>query len=238
MATRKSEVTQRPYHHGDLRAALIAAALEIIDAPGVDALSLRTLTEGLGVTPRAAYRHFSSKSDLLRAVGAVALSRLATDIENRLEALSDHGDLANARATLLTFAEAYVSFARTHPGAMQAAFFHRHTLDKQEDPEARGHGGRTIFEMLAQAFRPLHEHGLLVADVPTTALGYWSTVHGYAILATMGPLRERDDDAAAAEVRACLLALLGPALSGSQSCSQPGDGAPSAPAEGFCPRPR
>jgi len=212
VASSKSEVKHRPYHHGDLRAALIAAALDTIDGGGVDALSLRAVTESVGVTPRAAYRHFCNKHDLLRAVGAVALARMANDIEGQLSQLTTRDDLAHARAMLLTFSQAYVRFARHHSGAMQAAFFYREALDRQEDPEARGSSGRTVFEILGEALQPLHQHGLLAADIETTALGLWSTVHGYAVLATMGPLREREDAAAVAEVADCLRALMGPTL--------------------------
>jgi len=58
------------YHHGDLRQALISRAAEVIDAEGIEALTLRGLARDLGVSHAAPNRHFKSKADLLAALAA------------------------------------------------------------------------------------------------------------------------------------------------------------------------
>lgn len=62
----KQENKQK-YHHGDLRLALINAAIEMIHQQGIDQLTMRNLSEWVGVSRTAAYRHFSDKADLLTA---------------------------------------------------------------------------------------------------------------------------------------------------------------------------
>src|SRR5215467_1838029 len=59
----------KPYHHGDLRRALLDEALRTIQTHGVEQLTLRTVGERLGVSRSALYRHFADKQSLLAAVG-------------------------------------------------------------------------------------------------------------------------------------------------------------------------
>ena len=75
----------RSYHHGDLRHALIAEASRQARAGGPAAISLREVTRAVGVSPNAAYRHFSDREDLLRAAAAEAQNALARAIMARRE---------------------------------------------------------------------------------------------------------------------------------------------------------
>jgi len=63
-----ADETKSPYHHGDLRAALLAGAPELIEEQGLDAFTLRGLARRLGVTHGAVYKHFSDKRALLAAL--------------------------------------------------------------------------------------------------------------------------------------------------------------------------
>src|ERR1035437_1220596 len=65
------------YHHGELRSALIEAALEILKTAGMEGLSLRVLARATGVTQAAPYSHFRDKDDLLAAVAETGFQRLA-----------------------------------------------------------------------------------------------------------------------------------------------------------------
>src|ERR1700742_1157852 len=58
----------RPYHHGDLRRALIDAATRLLETEGPSALSLRAVAREAGVSPAAPYHHFKDKGELLAAV--------------------------------------------------------------------------------------------------------------------------------------------------------------------------
>ena len=66
----------RPYHHGDLRRALLDEALRTIQTHGVQHLTLRTVGERLGVSRSALYRHFADKQSLLAAVGREGFRKL------------------------------------------------------------------------------------------------------------------------------------------------------------------
>ncbi len=65
------------YHHGNLREALLAAALDILSSDGIDGLSLRSLARATGVTQAAPYSHFRDKDELLAAVAETGFQRLA-----------------------------------------------------------------------------------------------------------------------------------------------------------------
>src|SRR5215212_3301441 len=66
----------QPYHHGDLRQALVDAAIELLREGGVDALTLRAAARRAGVSQAAPYRHFADHADLLAAVAADGFARL------------------------------------------------------------------------------------------------------------------------------------------------------------------
>ncbi|MFJ4686394.1 TetR/AcrR family transcriptional regulator [Streptomyces sp. NPDC088789] len=98
----------RPYHHGDLRRAILAAALDVIAASGPSALSLRDLSRRAGVSHAAPAYHFKDRTGLLTAIAAEGYGLLA-------EALREAGDLKEAGVR-------YVRFARTHPAHFQVMF--------------------------------------------------------------------------------------------------------------------
>ncbi|HLL24811.1 MAG TPA: helix-turn-helix domain-containing protein, partial [Kofleriaceae bacterium] len=98
------------YHHGNLRTALIAAALKELGREGLTGLSLRGVARRAGVSAPAVYRHFESKDDLLAAVASECAERLAVTIVERVERAPDH-PLAKFRAQGI----AIVQFAVASP---------------------------------------------------------------------------------------------------------------------------
>src|SRR6267378_1996855 len=89
------------YRHGDLHHALIAAGTELARTGGPDAVVLREATRRAGVSPNAAYRHFTDRAALLEAVCSAAQSLLAVAIEQELATVPAAGDPADvARARL------------------------------------------------------------------------------------------------------------------------------------------
>ncbi|HYU12775.1 MAG TPA: helix-turn-helix domain-containing protein, partial [Stellaceae bacterium] len=105
------------YRHGDLRRALIEAGVELARNGGPDAVVLREATRRAGVVPNAAYRHFASRHELLRAVRSAALSALAVAIETELAGLPLRRHPADfARAGLRAVGTAYLRFARQDTG--------------------------------------------------------------------------------------------------------------------------
>ena len=71
----------RPYHHGNLRQALVDATIRLIEERGVEAVSMREVAKAVGVSPGAPFRHFATRLALLTAVAEEAMDRLVNEIE-------------------------------------------------------------------------------------------------------------------------------------------------------------
>lgn len=176
---------RRPYHHGNLRAALVEAGYELACANGTDAVTLRAVTRAVGVSPTAAYRHFADLEDLRFAIGVHAMSRLARSIERHQAAGGD-----DPRRLLEAVGVGYVAFALDNPGAFEVALFGLVRMEHVGLAEGRGESGRTAFELLLDALTRLVVAGRLdPAAIDAAAVQCWSSVHGFASLATRGPLR-------------------------------------------------
>lgn len=174
------------YHHGDLRAALVDAATELARPAGAHAIVLREVTRRAGVTPRAAYRHFDDRDDLVRAVAQRSLALLSAAIEQRIDAT----DEPDGRLMLQAVGESYISFALDEPGLFDVAFFAMDDMVNAHAPESGVGGGPSPFGLLEAALQALVREGRL----PAAALGdavitCWSGVHGFATLTSRGPLR-------------------------------------------------
>jgi AcrR family transcriptional regulator len=119
----RSRSGERPYHHGDLAEALVAAGFALARAEGPDALAVRTLAEQVGVTPSAVYRHYADLEHLRAAVGQRAREELARRFAAPAAADADGTTGAErARMHLRTIAETYIEFARTEPRLFATAF--------------------------------------------------------------------------------------------------------------------
>src|SRR5262245_18079756 len=164
----------RPYHHGRLRAALIAEALRVLaDEGGVEALSLRDLARRLGVSHAAPYRHFPTLDALLAALAEEGFSALAEALER---ATAGHdGPVAQLGAA----GWAYVRFALEHPHHFRLMFGGRLT----GAPEAPGPwaAGRRAYAVLLRCIEAGQAAGRLVpADADELATAAWAQVHGLA----------------------------------------------------------
>lgn len=181
----------RSYHHGDLRAALLSAGYELARDGGAEAVTLRATTRRAGVSPAAAYRHFASHEELQLAVGALAMADLARSIETH-QVGADHPDRAvRARQRLVGVGDGYIAFALDSPGAFDIALFGLFTMEHAFAPETMGETGRTPFQLLTDAIADLVGLDLLAPErAEPVAITCWSTVHGFATLATSGPLRQ------------------------------------------------
>lgn len=100
---------RHPYHHGNLREALLDAAFRLVDSEGPDAVSMRALAREAGVSSAAPFRHFSDKRVLLDAVA----ERTRAELDRKLDeaAARDADALTQFRAMTV----AYVRFAAEHP---------------------------------------------------------------------------------------------------------------------------
>ncbi|WP_444949914.1 TetR/AcrR family transcriptional regulator [Micromonospora ureilytica] len=164
----------RAYHHGDLRRALLAAALEAIEEVGPAALSLRDLARRAGVSHAAPAHHFGDKAGLLTALAAQGFDLLA-------QALTEAAD------DLLEAGVAYVDFAVTRRAYFEVMF--RPELHRADDAEliaARGRAGAALRSGVAAL-----PTGGAPADTDRDALAAWSIAHGFATLWLAGALPDR-----------------------------------------------
>jgi AcrR family transcriptional regulator len=169
------------YHHGDLRRALLQEAVRVIQAHGVELLTLRSVGERLGVSRTALYRHFSDKAALLGAVAAEGFRTL------RLELLAAWG--SGGVQAFEDMGMAYVRFAVAHPShyrVMFGGFVKGHT-DPEFVAEATG-----AFQALVDAIIALQQSGAMRGDDPLQMARFiWAVVHGLAMLAINGQIEHQ-----------------------------------------------
>lgn len=200
------------YHHGDLRNALIEAAVELAAEGGPERVVLREAARSVGVSPTAAYRHFTGQGDLLEAVKIVGQQALADSMAEAvrvLPALDDPGEQAVRRAEAI--GRGYVRFAIEHPGLYRTAFC-RTPLAQSGDftgleaPESRPEFAAFVLlsdtlDMLVAAGRMRPENR------PAAEVAAWSAVHGLALLILDGPLAHLPPDQRDAVVERTLTTL-------------------------------
>src|SRR5919197_2096942 len=112
-----------PRPRGAVRAALVAAGLELARSGGPDAVVLREATRMVGVVPNAAYRHFEDRDALLAAVRDQAVRELAGRMADRMSRVrAGPHTPTGARLRLQAVGQAYLEFARNEPGLFDTAF--------------------------------------------------------------------------------------------------------------------
>ncbi|EWT01222.1 TetR family transcriptional regulator [Intrasporangium oryzae NRRL B-24470] len=190
----RSSAPRATYHHGDLRRALLEASLELAREGGPDAVVLREATRRVGVSANAAYRHFADRDALLSATASLAQARGADVISATMADVSrgtTHDARSLARARFRAVGVGYLRFAMNEPGLFRTAFAVPTDLRRSAAPEAAGECGRTPFQLLSDTLDEMLEAGVLPAsERPGAELLAWSAVHGLAMLALEGPLRE------------------------------------------------
>ena len=158
----------RPYHHGDLRPALLRVAVEAIGQTGPAAMSLREVARRAGVSHAAAAYHFGDKAGLLTAVAAQGYHMLTEELRSARD----------AGRGFLEVGVAYVRFAVSHRAHFEVMY--RPELYRRDDPEVRE--ARTAAAVLL--------YGTATPDAGQLAAGAaaWSLVHGLATLWLNGNL--------------------------------------------------
>ena len=207
----------RSYHHGDLRHALIAEASRQARSGGPAAISLREATRAVGVSPNAAYRHFADRDALVRAAAAEAQSALAQAIMTRVaETPPDLPPAAASIERLRRVGLAYIDFARSEWGWFELAFLTQdpHPGEGDRDPGLRGGRLRSssCCRRSTRWFRPVRSRE---ERRPLAEWACWSSVHGFADIASRGPVRwqppEVVDALAASVVEAAIAGVRGTA---------------------------
>lgn len=175
--------TERPYHHGDLKTALLAEAERILERDGIQALTLRAAARAVGVSHAAPANHFGDLTGLLSELAAVGFRRFAATLAAEMDAGPTDADTRMA-----AMGRAYVDFARAHPGLF-VLMFRSERLDL---------GRPALRAAVDEAREALHE--AVAARMPGSppgpfeltaqAAALWSLVHGFAMLLIDGRLDE------------------------------------------------
>jgi len=173
---------ERPYHHGDLRNALLQAGLEILDKDGIGAVTLRAIAARSGVSHAAPAHHFGNVKGLMTALATIAFDRLHASIQAALDAAAKQ-TVEQVRAA----GRGYLGFAMSNPGLFRLMF--ASSLLDHTDPELRRAGDRAYQQLLsvaapAAALRGCHSED----DLSAVALQMWCTVHGFAHLLLEGQI--------------------------------------------------
>jgi AcrR family transcriptional regulator len=173
-------MARRGYHHGNLREALIRAALELIAAKGPFGFTVAEAARAAGVSPAAPYRHFQDRDELLADVAGRGFARF----ETALAAAWDDGR-PDAFAAFERMGKAYLAFARGEPAYYSAMFEGGVPLDRH--PELFEAGER-VFLILRHAAETLAAELPAEKRPPALMMGLhvWALSHGIASLFARG----------------------------------------------------
>ncbi|HEY9484478.1 MAG TPA: TetR/AcrR family transcriptional regulator [Micromonosporaceae bacterium] len=188
----------RGYHHGNLRAALVEAGVELARTGGPNAVVLRAASRRAGVSHNAVYRHFANQEDLLAAVAQRCMSELSLLMIERMNLVTTRDRARRAAARLEAIGRAYIDFARTEQGWFRTAFSsaQSHAANGPPPNPAHAHGTSAEpipnpYDVLSARLDELVEVGALTPERRDGAeYAAWSAVHGLSSLLLDGPLRE------------------------------------------------
>lgn len=158
------------YHHGDLRAALLAAALAQVERGGADSVNLSGLAQALGVSQPAPYRHFPDRAALLAAVALEGFARH----QATLKAAATQASRFSAPARI---AQAHVAFGLGHLGLYRLMF--ATPVSARDDLLSASHAG---FDLLLAA---LQEVGY-GQGARRRAVKLWAAAHGLVMFSDQG----------------------------------------------------
>lgn len=177
----------QPYHHGNLRTALIEAGIDLIGREGIHQLSLRKVASLCGVSAAAPYAHFKNKEELLGGIKDHITGQFMEVLQDAVNSTRNQDD----PELLMEMGKRYILFFIDHPAYYPFIFYQnsvRINLDLspvEEDPEE--YPPFRIFK--EQAIRILKKQGLGNEKIEDAIISMWSTVHGLASIATMKDVR-------------------------------------------------
>jgi len=187
--------SEKSYHHGDLRAALLVAAIELLEAG--EPFSMRAVARRAGVSQTAPYRHFADRAALDNAVAVAGFEDLASELSTTLAAAPAG---SGPEEILGELGVTYVLFALRRQTEFRIMFG-----NECDDADAE----RVI------ASQKLHDllDGVLAkalprADIPNASIALWGMAHGLAFLHLDGKLRPEPLEDVRARVRAAIAAVL------------------------------
>ena len=169
-----SATDERPYHHGDLRAALLEHAGRILRTEGLEALTLRAVARAAGVSQTAPYRHFADRRALMGAIAADGFRELS-------RAMGEAMAQGAGREGFKGIAFAYVRFARANP-ALYRVMFGPEVANTADLPELAT-TSRASLAFVQAGLEQLQRAGLVnEGDAAIMAIDLWAALHGLVSL--------------------------------------------------------
>lgn len=162
----------RPYHHGDLRRALVDAARRILEAEGVGALSLRAVAREAKVSPAAPYHHFKDKGELLDAIAHEGWE----DLDHAMTAVRA-SDL-DASDKMTAIGAAYVHFARQNPALYRVMY--DVSRDKDSLPDHVHKNDDSAYCQVRATILERSEGQASETDLELATIAAWCAAHGLA----------------------------------------------------------
>ncbi len=197
------KIANKPYHHGDLHNALIAAGLALLNEGGAAALDLRKVARQAGVSHGAPYRHFADKQALLAAIAEEGFEQLVARLQIALEEAPN-----SFFDQLLSTAQAYVRFAIEKPALMRE-MFSGVTIERMTYPTLYSTSKTALNLIIELIQRGQEQENLIPGDPINLTLVAWSQIHGLAMLLVEKQLPHIADDPAAIDqlIRFCIQTL-------------------------------
>jgi AcrR family transcriptional regulator len=177
--------SQRPYHHGNLRPALLACAERTLSERGAAQLSLRDLARQVGVSHAAPRRHFADKQALLDALAEDGFERLGRELRQAIDGAAD-----GFESRLLAFARSYVRFATRHAALLELMFAGKHRPGAADS--LREAGARAFEAPLRLIIEAQAAGDVVPGDPARVAIVTWAALQGLAVIVNN---RMLDDDA-------------------------------------------
>jgi AcrR family transcriptional regulator len=180
-------VTTRPYHHGNLRAALLEQAELTLSERGAQALSLRQLAREIGVSHAAPRRHFPDRQALLDALAEDGFDRLGDALARAVQCAG-----AAFGARLHALGQAYISFATRHAALLELMFAGK---QRPGADSVRESGDRAFATPLAVIVEAQAAGELQAGDPGRVAIVAFATLQGLAAMANGGMIEAAPVDA-------------------------------------------
>ncbi|MDD5212652.1 MAG: WHG domain-containing protein [Sulfuricurvum sp.] len=178
-----------PYHHGNLKEELLQTATDMIDKEGIDSITLRDLTQRLGTSRTAVYRHFASKEALILGVierGYEQLDLMFTPIFQ--ESTKSVAQRFNAMA------RAYLDFAIEHPNIYRLLFGDKYHKEREELCDYKDESQATgLYALIGLLVEGQEEGSIAPVNPMVQAAMAWASIHGLASLLIDGHLMMSDN---------------------------------------------
>ncbi|MEM9717257.1 MAG: TetR/AcrR family transcriptional regulator [Pseudomonadota bacterium] len=182
MASAEQKQKTERYHHGDLRAALIAATRDLIEEKGIDGFSVTDACRRAGVSTAAPYNHFKNKDEMVVAATLQAMEQHHTDLIEDLEPFAK-----GSAERILAMGKNYIGFALREPEMFRLRFAQ---FDCEPHPDVR-ESGEKIYRVVKHEVADALSESEITPVVEERAFMLWSFVHGMSYLSMVPELVEK-----------------------------------------------